>query len=178
MRPACVALVLAAAQCAGEPANARQPDRPAGSSPVATARRTTETIHIDGRLDESDWQRVEPIGPLHQREPVENSEPSEQTIVRVLYDDRALYIGVVCRDASAREIVSTQLTRDADLDVDDRITIVLDPFFDHRNGFFKVSMVCDRDSVSTYGHTCRAGQRMAMATSRVESIYSRTSRQT
>jgi hypothetical protein len=136
MRPACVALVLAAAQCAGEPANARQPDRPAGSSPVATARRTTETIHIDGRLDESDWQRVEPIGPLHQREPVENSEPSEQTIVRVLYDDRALYIGVVCRDASAREIVSTQLTRDADLDVDDRITIVLDPFFDHRNGFF------------------------------------------
>ena len=32
-------------------------------------------------------------------------------------------------DISPREIVSTQLTRDANLDVDDRITIVLDPFF-------------------------------------------------
>jgi hypothetical protein len=32
------------------------------------------------------------------------------------------------------------LTQDANLDVDDRITIVLDPFFDHRNGvFFEVN---------------------------------------
>ena len=35
-----------------------------------------------------------------------------------------------------RGIVSTHLTRDANLDVDDQVTIVLDPFFDHRNGFF------------------------------------------
>src|SRR5262249_27453258 len=34
------------------------------------------------------------------------------------------------------DIVATQLGRDSDLEVDDRITIVLDPFFDHRNGFF------------------------------------------
>ncbi len=56
--------------------------------------------------------------------------------MRVLYTDNALYIGVLCHDRSPREIVSTQLTRDAELDVDDRILIVLDPFFDHRNGFF------------------------------------------
>jgi hypothetical protein len=47
-----------------------------------------------------------------------------------------LYIGAVCHDRSPREIVATQLSRDADLDVDDRLTIVLDPFLDHRNGFF------------------------------------------
>src|SRR5947208_16808908 len=121
MRPPCVALVVAASLCAGEPANARQPDRPTGESPVANARRATGTIRIDARLDEGDWQRAEPIGPFRQREPLENGEPSEQTVVRVLYDDNALYIAVVCRDASAREIVSTQLTRDANLDVDDRI---------------------------------------------------------
>jgi len=132
-----MALLLGATSCVIDAAAAaQQPDRPAGDSPVAIARRTTETIRIDGRLDEADWQRAESIGPLHQREPAENSEPSEQTVVRVLYDDNALYIGVVCHDRSTREIVSTQLTRDANLDVDDRITIVLDPFFDHRNGFF------------------------------------------
>ena len=115
---------------------AQQPDRPRVETPVATARRATERIRIDGRLDEADWQAAESIGPLHQREPVENSESSEETVVRVLYDDHALYIAVVCHDRSPHEIVSTQLTRDANLDVDDRITIVLDPFFDHRNGFF------------------------------------------
>ena len=67
---------------------------------------------------------------------MENNEPSEDTVVRVLYNDDALYIGVVSHDRSPREIVSTQLTRDANLEVDDRITVILDPFFDHRNGFF------------------------------------------
>ena len=33
-------------------------------------------------------------------------------------------------------IVTTQLSSDANLDVDDRLTIVMDPFFDHRNGYF------------------------------------------
>ena len=91
---------------------------------------------MDGRLDEAVWQRAAPIGRFVQREPIEGSEPSESTDVRVLYTDSALYIGVLCHDRSPREIVSTQLTRDAELDVDDRILIVLDPFFDHRNGFF------------------------------------------
>jgi len=137
MRPASiVALLLGAIHGSIEAAAAQPPDRVALDAPVATARRATETIRIDGRLDEADWQRAEPIGPLRQREPIENSEPSEQTSVRMLYDDNALYIAVVCDDRSTDGIVSTQLTRDANLDVDDRITIVLDPFFDHRNGFF------------------------------------------
>src|SRR6266850_376834 len=134
-RAACLALLLGATTDAIEAADL-QPDRLTGESPVARARRTTEAIRLDGRLDEADWQWAEPIGPLRQREPIENSEPSEETFVRVLYTDNALYVAVVCRDRSPQEIVSTQLTRDADLDVDDRVTIVLDPFFDHRNGFF------------------------------------------
>src|SRR5262249_43580919 len=44
--------------------------------------------------------------------------------------------GVSCLDRSAGSIVSTQLARDADLEVDDRVLVVLDPFLDHKNGFF------------------------------------------
>src|SRR5207249_8797135 len=131
-----VSLLATVALLNGPPAAARQPGRSGSDSPVAAARRTTGTIRVDGRLDETAWQSADPIGPLRQREPIENGEPSEQTSVRVLYTDDALYIGVVCGDRSARGIISTQLTRDANLDVDDRITIVLDPFYDHRNGFF------------------------------------------
>ena len=135
IRSACV-VILVAAMGGFVRAAAQAPGRPQGESPVAIALRTTEAIRLDGRLDEPAWQRAPPIGVLRQREPVENNEPSEDTVVRVLYNDDALYIGVVSHDRSPREIVSTQLTRDANLDVDDRITVVLDPFLDHRNGFF------------------------------------------
>ena len=108
----------------------------ADGTPVANARRTTGPIHLDGRLNEPDWDAAPTIGALTQREPAEGNPPSEPTDVRVLFDEDSLYIGIVCHEMHPRGIISTQLTRDADLDVDDRVTIVLDPFFDHRNGFF------------------------------------------
>jgi hypothetical protein len=104
--------------------------------PRAVATSTTESIHVDGILDEPAWARAVPIGPLLQRDPNEGAAPSEETEVRVLIDADKLYFGVTCRDRTPSAIVSTQLARDADLDVDDRILIVIDPFFDHRNGFF------------------------------------------
>jgi hypothetical protein len=105
-------------------------------TPRAVATSTTESIHVDGLLDEPAWARAVPIGPLLQRDPDEGAAPSEETEVRVLIDADNLYFGVTCRDRTPSAIVSTQLARDADLDVDDRILIVIDPFFDHRNGFF------------------------------------------
>lgn len=107
-----------------------------GAATHATAMRTSETIHLDGRLDEPAWRKAVPLSTFVQREPMEGGLPSEETEIRVLFTDTALYIGAVCHDRSPREIVATELSRDADLDVDDRLTIVLDPFFDHRNGFF------------------------------------------
>ena len=115
---------------------AQPPDRPRGETPVATAQRTTGAIRVDGQLDEPDWETAPVIGPLTQREPLEGREATEPTDVRILFDEQALYIGIVCHESHPRGLVSTQLTRDANLDVDDRVTIVLDPFFDHRNGFF------------------------------------------
>ena len=93
-------------------------------------------IRVDGVLDEPGWAAASPIGPLLQRDPDEGAPASEETDVRVLFDQDNLYIGVVCHDRTPSAIVATQLGRDADLEVDDRITVVLDPFFDHKNGFF------------------------------------------
>ena len=133
----CLASLLAAVGwLSGSPSAAQQPDRARDATPVATAQRATGTIHVDGRLDEPDWERTPSIGPLTQREPLEGHGPTERTDVRILFDEQALYIGIVCHESHPGSLVSTQLTRDANLDVDDRVTIVLDPFFDHRNGFF------------------------------------------
>jgi hypothetical protein len=91
---------------------------------------------VDGVLDDEAWARASVIEGLVQVEPVQGATPSEQTEVRIVYDANNLYFGVVCRDRTPAGIVSTQLGRDSDLEVDDQITIVIDPFGDQRNGFF------------------------------------------
>jgi len=129
-------LLVAVGSLVGSLSAAQQPDRVRSDTPVARAERTTGTIHVDGRLDEPAWGQAQTIGPLIQREPLEGREATEPTDIRILFDEQALYIGIVCHESHEGGLVSTQLTRDANLDVDDRVTIVLDPFFDHRNGFF------------------------------------------
>ena len=67
---------------------------------------------------------------------MENAEPSERTEVRLLYDDDFLYIAVRCFDRRPDRIIATQMRRDGELFLDDRVQVVLDTFFDRRNAFF------------------------------------------
>lgn len=102
----------------------------------ARAMSISERMRIDGKLDEPAWKTATPIGDLVQVLPKEGSNPSEKTDVRVLVDNEMLYFGITCYDRKPSSIIATQLTRDADLAVDDNVSLVIDPFFDHRNGFF------------------------------------------
>ena len=103
---------------------------------IGTALLLSTPISIDGRLDEADWARARALGPLTQSEPEEGVPPSEETDVRVLFDRGTVYFGVRCFDRTPSQIVATQLARDADLDVDDRIVVLIDPLLDSRNGYF------------------------------------------
>ena len=68
-----------------------------------TARRQVQAmrrelaVSVDGRLDEPAWLLAPIIDGFKQREPVEGAEPSERTVVRVLYDDEAIFIGAAYR---------------------------------------------------------------------------------
>lgn len=112
------------------------PHQAFGQTPTAEVFHINESIRLDGKLDEPAWKSAVPIENLIQVLPREGATPREKTEVRVLVDSDALYFGITCFDENPAAIISTQLTRDADIDVDDGITIVLDPFFDQRNGFF------------------------------------------
>ncbi len=116
--------------------SAAAPQAASADRPSARAVRMASPIRVDGVLDESAWAAATPIGPLVQSVPNENSPATESTEVRVLYTSSTLYVGILCRDRTPSAIVSTQLTRDAELESDDNILVILDPFFDHRNGFF------------------------------------------
>jgi hypothetical protein len=103
--------------------------------PELTATFITEPIVIDGVLDEAAWQRAQKIDTLQQREPIEGALASERTEVRVLYSQSRLYVGVICYDSQPEAIVATRFDRDVMLDSDDRVTLLFDTFFDHRNAF-------------------------------------------
>jgi hypothetical protein len=96
----------------------------------ATATPTTEHIRIDGNPDEPAWQTATPIGALIQVVPKEGAEPTEKTEVRVLVDEEALYFGIICFDRNPSAIITTQLSRDGHLPVDDHFIVALDPFLD------------------------------------------------
>jgi hypothetical protein len=51
---------------------------------------------IDGWVNDVQWQKAPPILDFTQFDPEEGVFPTESTSVRLLYDDRALYVGVIC----------------------------------------------------------------------------------
>ena len=102
-------------------------------SAVVTA--VTSEIVIDGSLDEAPWRQAPKIGDLVQRIPVAGAVPTERTEVTLLYDNDNLYIGVMCYDAEPRRVLASQMARDASLNGDDRLGIVLDTFRDQSNAF-------------------------------------------
>ncbi|MGH7538485.1 MAG: DUF5916 domain-containing protein [Gemmatimonadales bacterium] len=128
-----------------EPATAPAPaaDETEPAAPAATQRlragiRTAasgSTLKLDGRLDEPAWRTVDSIGNLVTVEPEEGGRPAGQTIVKILTSPSELIIGVLCRDPNPRGIVSFSKARDADLEAEDHVLIVLDPFRDGRSGY-------------------------------------------
>ena len=93
-------------------------------------------IAVDGVLNEPLWNNAPTMGDLIQREPHPGASPTEKTEVKLLYDAHYLYIGVMCYDSESPKVIGTQMARDADLQNDDRIEIVLDTFRDRRNAFY------------------------------------------
>jgi len=92
-------------------------------------------MEIDGFLDEPAWQEAPPITGFRQRWPVDGAEASERTEVRVVYDDRAIYFGLVMYDSEPSAIMRTILHREGRIDKDDRIIIALDTYQDRRSAY-------------------------------------------
>ncbi len=95
----------------------------------------TAAIAIDGRLDEAAWQQAPVIDDLKQREPVQGAAPTERTVVRLLYDDEAIYVAARLYDSAPDSIVARLGRRDAYLE-SDLFGFLIDPFNDDRTGYY------------------------------------------
>ena len=92
-------------------------------------------MQVDGRLDEPAWTAAHEIDDFTQVEPDEGASPSHRTTVKVLANASALVFGIVSHDPDPSGIVSYSVRRDADLDDEDHVRIVLGPFVDGRSGY-------------------------------------------
>ncbi len=102
--------------------------------PSLKAKAGAEAITLDGRLTEAIWASADSIGGLTEIEPMEGRPAAGSTVVRVLTHPRYLVIGITINDGGA-PVTTFSKTRDADLEEEDHIRLVFDPFGDGRSGY-------------------------------------------
>ncbi|MBY0492336.1 MAG: carbohydrate binding family 9 domain-containing protein [Gemmatimonadaceae bacterium] len=120
------------------------------SPKIAQATRTTRAPHIDGKLNEAEWTTARAFSDFLQQRPVPGAAPSEATLVYLLYDDEALYVGARLRRADPSAILRNLSRRDGQ-GVAESFTIIIDPQRDRRTGVgFGVTAAGVR---SDYRHT-------------------------
>ncbi|MBI4465551.1 MAG: carbohydrate binding family 9 domain-containing protein [Acidobacteria bacterium] len=105
------------------------------NTPTVTAVRAQEPIVLDGLLTEEAWKLAEPASAFLQRDPRQGEPASERTEVRILFDTRHLYLGIVCYDSTPSALRATELRRDNSLNNDDLFEVIFDTLHDHRNGY-------------------------------------------
>lgn len=113
-------------------------DVEAAPRPLAHAVPASGSLTIDGRLDEPAWVAASPITDFIQSQPRAGYPATERTTVRILYDERRLYIGAICYESEPGHLTVLSLeqdfpgssTRDSDI-----FGVTLDPFLDRQNSF-------------------------------------------
>lgn len=97
--------------------------------------RATDPILVDGKLDESTWQKADIGSDFHQNFPTDTVLANAKTELRFTYDDKYLYIGAIMHNPGPREYVTPSLRRDFRGGGNDMIVVGFDTFDDNTNAF-------------------------------------------
>jgi hypothetical protein len=125
-RTLAVTLVALGAPVAGE-----EPEAP----PTLQVGALGSSLRLDGVLDEPDWSGASAASALRMVEPRQGDVATARTTVKVLAGAKSLVFGIRCQDPEASKIVAFTKERDGDLEFEDHVVLVLDPFRDGRSGY-------------------------------------------
>jgi hypothetical protein len=92
-------------------------------------------IKIDGQLDEEIWDNSDAADDFWQYFPTDSILADGNTEIKMVYDDDALYIGIICK-TTGNDFIIPSLRRDFRAGGNDNITLLFDPFNDGANAFF------------------------------------------
>ncbi|MEP6766119.1 MAG: DUF5916 domain-containing protein, partial [Gemmatimonadaceae bacterium] len=123
--------------------------------PSVHAVRRASPITIDGKLDEAAWSAAETVTQFTQYDPNEGNAPTQQTAVRILYDDNALYIGATMFDTAGPAGITTRLVRRDNQFDSDYFQVVIDGYHDHLSrAFFTVNPSGSKQDQIGLGSSC------------------------
>jgi len=128
-------IAVLAAALAGAAGDAGAATVGEGMHRTLAAARTSHPPVIDGDLSDPAWAAAVPSDDFTQIYPIDGAAPTMATEVRVLYDDHALYIGVLCHDPEPDRIAARLARRDETIE-SDHVAITLDPRHDHDTGYW------------------------------------------
>jgi hypothetical protein len=149
---ACLGVAEAAAQAPAGPAPA---DNPFGRKYPARIYRTIrlqgQPPAIDGRLDDEAWTQGEWSGDYTQQIPTEGAKPSQATELKILYDDKHVYMAIRAYDDPAK--VHRYPGRRDDI-TGDIVGVCFDSYNDKRTGFeFDLTAGGSKIDLILYGET-------------------------
>ena len=98
-------------------------------------KRTMVAPIIDGVLDDDVWKAATVISDLHQFQPVDHGQPSEDSIFYISYNDNYFFVGARLNDSEADRIIARQLVQGGGLGSDDSFEFILDTFNNGRTGY-------------------------------------------
>lgn len=130
-----VTLLAAAPALAQGPIRPGEPDVPEKAGKELNAHYVGDTPpRIDGRLDDDAWARAQAVDDLVQNDPDNMAPPTERTLVKVAYDDRAIYVAVFNYMRDVSQVTTALGRRDTNLR-SDMIRISFDPRHDHLTAY-------------------------------------------
>ena len=98
------------------------------------AKKVIGNITIDGKLTEADWKTAMSITNFKQVEPFQGEASKYPTIVKILFDNKYLYVGAFCKDSIGKKGIRVQdFRRDFDYFSNDLFGVAIDPFNGKRN---------------------------------------------
>ena len=98
-----------------------------------TTRLTTKRPIIDGILNDACWKTGEWAADFTQWVPKEGAKPSQPTELKILYDDKNIYVAIRAFDNEPEKIIRKAGRRDEF--AGDQAGITFDSYHDHRTGF-------------------------------------------
>jgi len=102
---------------------------------TVTALRINRPVNIDGILVEDAWKKARPARDFRQTEPDEGEPATDSTVVKILYDDEAVYFGFWCFDSEPDKIIKILTRRDRYTE-SDAVSIRIDSHHDHQTAYY------------------------------------------
>jgi len=96
---------------------------------------TDQEITVDGLLDEGIWMVAEKTGPFHRITPIDTGYAKAQTEVMIAYDDKNIYMGIICHDTMPGKRPMESYRRDWNFGRNDNFFAAIDTYNDQTNGF-------------------------------------------